>query len=81
MHFWNPYDKTNNLTLFSEKSVHISIMDPYGCGTLKVNGGHLGNATICDISENVVQAFIKLSAKSHNLNILCTMGVLSCPTI
>ena len=48
IHFWNPYDKTN-LTLFSEKSEHVPIFDP--CGTLKVNGGHLGNATICGISE------------------------------
>ena len=31
--------------------------------------------------KNFVQAFIKLSAKSHNFNILCTMNVLSCPTI
>ena len=48
IHFWNPYDKTNNLTLFSEKSEHVSIFDP--CGILKVNGGHHGNATICGIS-------------------------------
>ena len=31
--------------------------------------------------KNVVYAFIKLSAKSHSLNILCTMDGLSCPTI
>ena len=30
--------------------------------------------------KNVVQAFTKLSAKSHSLNILCTMDVHSCPT-
>ena len=32
--------------------------------------------------KNVDYAFIKLSAKSHNFNILCTMDVLtcSCPT-
>ena len=29
----------------------------------------------------VVYAFIKLSAKSHSLNILCAMDGLSCPTI
>ena len=29
----------------------------------------------------VVYAFIKLSAKSHSFNILCTMDGLSCPTI
>ena len=45
IHFLNPYDKTNNLTLFSEKLERVSIFDP--CRTLKVNGGHLGNATIC----------------------------------
>ena len=45
MRFMNFYDKTNNLTLFSEKSEHVSIFDPGG--TRKVNGGHLGNATIC----------------------------------
>ena len=54
--FWNPYDKTNNLTLFSEKSEHVSIFDP--CGTLKVNGGHLGNATICGISEKYCFCFV-----------------------
>ena len=31
--------------------------------------------------KNVVYAFIKLSAKSHSFNILCTMDGLSCPTI
>ena len=46
----NPYDKTNELTLYSEKSEHPSIFDP--CGTLKVNGGHLGKTTICGISGN-----------------------------
>ena len=30
--------------------------------------------------KNVVYAFIKLSAKSHSFNILCTMDGLSCPT-
>ena len=30
--------------------------------------------------KNVVYTFIKLSAKSHSSNILCTMDVLSCPT-
>ena len=50
IHFLNPYDKTNNLTLFSEKSEHVSTFDT--CGTFKVNGGHLGNATICGTSEN-----------------------------
>ena len=30
--------------------------------------------------KNVVYAFIKLSAKSHTFNILCTMDGLSCPT-
>ena len=30
--------------------------------------------------KNVAYAFIKLSAKSHSFNILCTMDVLSCPT-
>ena len=31
--------------------------------------------------KNIVYAFIKLSAKSHSFNILCTMDGLSCPTI
>ena len=31
--------------------------------------------------KNVVYAFIKLSAKSHSFNILCTMDGLSCPTM
>ena len=30
--------------------------------------------------KNVVYAFIKLSAKSHSFNILCTIDVLSCPS-
>ena len=30
--------------------------------------------------KNAVYAFIKLSAKSHSFNILCTMDGLSCPT-
>ena len=29
--------------------------------------------------KNVVYAFIKLSAKSHSFNILCTVDGLSCP--
>ena len=61
MHFLNPYDRTNNLTLFSEKLEHVSIFDPWR--TLKVNGGHLGNATICGISENVAYASIKTQCK------------------
>ena len=77
IHFLNPYDKTKNLTLFSEKSEHVLISDL--CGTLKVNGGHLGNATICGISEKCCYAFIKLCAKSHSFNILCTMDGLSSP--
>ena len=28
IHFWNPYEKTNNLTLFSEKSEHVLIFEP-----------------------------------------------------
>ena len=44
-------------------------------------GGHLGNATVCGISENIAYCFIKLRAKSHSFNILRTMDVLSCPTI
>ena len=63
VHFWNPYDKTNNLTLFSEKSEHASInFDP--CGTLKVKGGHFGNATcIWHIRKNVAFALFTLSTK------------------
>ena len=30
--------------------------------------------------KNVIYAFIKLSAKSHSFNNLCTMDGLSCPT-
>ena len=30
--------------------------------------------------KNVVYAFIKLGAKSHSFNILCTMDGLRCPT-
>ena len=72
----NRYDKTNNLTLFSEKSEHVSIFDPRG--TLKVNGSHLGYVAY---QKNVVYAFIKLSAKSRSFNILCTMDGLSYPTM
>ena len=47
------------------------------------------NVLICHIEasdfsvayqKNVVYAFIKLSAKSHSFNILCTMDGLSYPT-
>ena len=57
----NSYDNTNNLTLFSEKLEHVSIADP--CGTLKVNGGHLGNATICGISEKCCLCFYQTQCK------------------
>ena len=30
--------------------------------------------------KNIAYGFIKLSAKSHSFNILCTMDVFSCPT-
>ena len=74
--FKNPCDKTSNLTLFSEKSEHVSIFDP--CGTLKVNGGHLGNATICSISEkNVAFALFMLSTKSETFNRYRTIMPLS----
>ena len=65
IHFGNPYDKTDNLTLFSEKSEHVSIFDP--SRTLKVNSGHLGNATICGISEKCFLCFsdTRLATKSH----------------
>ena len=33
-----------------------------------------------EVSKNIVYAFTKLSTKSHNSNILCTMDVLGCPT-
>ena len=43
------------------------------------------NFLICHIyvayQKNAVYALIKLSAKSHSFNILCTMDGLSCPTI
>ena len=38
------------------------------------HGGHVA------YQKNVVYAFIKLSAKSHSFNILCTNDGLSCPT-
>ena len=30
IYLWNPYDETNNMILFSEKSEHVSIFDPLG---------------------------------------------------
>ena len=69
MHFWNPCDTTNNLTLFLEKSEHVSISDP--CGTFR------SMAAILEM-QNVAYAFINLSAKSHSLNILFAIYVLSC---
>ena len=75
IHFWNSYDNANNLTLFSEKSKHVSIFD--SCLTPKVNGGHLGQYVA--YLKITPHAFIKLSAKSHRFNILCTMYVLNCP--
>ena len=78
IHFWNPYDKTNNLTLRSEKSKHVSIFDP--CGIFKVNAAILEMSQYVAYQKNVAYFFIKLSAKSPSFNILCTMDVLSCPT-
>ena len=37
-------------------------------------------AVILEMPQYVASAFIKISAKSHNFIILCTMDVLSCPT-
>ena len=68
-------------TLFSEKLDHVSIF--HSNGIFKVNGGLIGNVKICGMAypKNVAYAVIKLSAKSHYFNILCTIDVLSCPTI
>ena len=37
------------LETFSKKSEHVFVCDSRG--TLKVNDSHLGNATICQLSE------------------------------
>ena len=66
--FWYSFDKTNNLTLFSEKSEHVSIFDP--CGTLKVTGGHLENATICGILEKCCLCFVYTLPKFHTFDII-----------
>ena len=78
IHFWNPYDKKNNLTLLLEKLEHVSIFDP--CRTLKVNGSHLGNATIMwhIKKKNVAYALFTLSTKSYTFNTYCTIMPLSC---
>ena len=76
LNFWNPYDKTNNyiLTLFSDKSEHVSIFDSRGTFL-----EHLGNVTMCGImayQNNVLYAVIKLSAESPIVT-FCAMDVLS----
>ena len=74
----NPYDKANNLTLFSEKS-DVSILTHVELSR--------SMATIVEMPQyvafqqkNVVYTFIKLSAKSHSFNILHTIDGLNCPT-
>ena len=64
IHLWNPYDKTNNLTLFSEKLENVSVFDP--CKTLKVNDG-LG------YQKNVAYGLFTLFTKSHTFNRYCTL--------
>ena len=55
--------------LFSEKLEHVSIFDP--CGTLKVNGGHLKNATICGISEKMLFMLLLNSVQSLTVLTFC----------
>ena len=75
----NPYDKINNLTLFSGKFEHVSILTHVELS--KVMAAILEMPQYVAYQKNVAYAFIKLSAKSHSFNILCTMAGLSYPTI
>ena len=47
--FWNSCDKTNNWTLFSKKSEHVSIFD--SVGTLEINGGSNSIQALCPQGE------------------------------
>ena len=43
----------------------------FKCWILKVNGGHLGNATICGISEKFCLSFLLNSVQSFRLATIC----------
>ena len=70
IHFWNPYEKTNDLTLFSENLEHVSIFDP--CETFKVNGGHLENTIVCGISAKYYLGFYLTQCKVSQFLTFCT---------
>ena len=64
IHFWNPYDKTNNFTLLSEKSEHVSIFDP--CRELsRSTAAILKMPQYVAYQKNVAYALLTLSTKSH----------------
>ena len=74
------YDKINNLTLFSEKLEHVSIFERI----MRNPHGQWRPFSKCHnvayLEKKNAYGFIKLSAKSHSFNILCTIDVFSCPT-
>ena len=80
IHFWNPYDKTNTLMLFSQKSDHVLIFDHVEISRAM--------AAILEIQyvaypKNVAYALFTLSAKSQTLTNTaqsCHFLVLSCPS-
>ena len=65
IHLWNPYDKMK-FDIICREITTCLIFDPRR--TLKVNGGHLGNARICGISEKIAYALLILSTKSRTFN-------------
>ena len=54
--FNTPKSQVLHSLLYAEKSKHVPIFDT--CGTLKVNGGHIGNVTTCGISEKCCLCFV-----------------------
>ena len=63
------------------KHAPVSLKIVSNCLSCHKNSAILEMPQYVAYQKNVAYAFIKLSAKSHSFNILCTMDVLSCPTM
>ena len=74
----NAYDKTIDLTLFSENWSMFQFLAHVELSRSMT--AILEMLQYVAYQKNVAYTFIKLSAKPHSFNILRTMGVLSCPT-
>ena len=69
--FWNSYDETNILKLFTEKSKHVSIFGPYG--TSRSRAAILEMPQYVAYQKNVAYALLTCSTKSHNFKKYCTI--------